>query len=185
MTYRVRRKFTSSTFKVNNQYCKVFLTPFQKTEKGFWYWNVGFAVGSSKRQLNDWYQERDNKRTRKINNQLTGKQGVKTISLAFKEVLKLRWNLAPGDSLLIDCTSAKPDKQFRAWNYFCRNRREWVVNPEKREFYWTRPPYPSDVHWTMGVIVPQPLPNLLDPVTDNSYFDCFYLSTRNTDQSIH
>lgn len=185
MTYRVRRKLISSKFKIKNQLCKVFLDPWFQQPDQFWAWNVGFAVGKSNRQLNDWYHGRKNKRRRSLHKHLTGCQGINTISLGFKEVLRLRWKIPPGDSLVLDCTSADPERQFKAWKYFCRNRKEWLIDPDKKEFYWTRPPYPSDIHWKLGTIIPQCPQNPLDPVTDNNYFDCFYLSIRNTDQSIH
>ena len=185
MTHRVRRQLITSTFNINDQLCKVFLEPWFKSELGFWVWNVGFAVGKSNRQLNDWYKRKKNKRRRSLHKHLTGYQGMHTISQGFKEVLRLRWQIEPGDTLVIDCTSADPDRQFKVWKYFCRKRKEWLVDEEKKEFYWTRPPYPSDQHWKLGTIIPQCPQNLLDPVTDNNYFDCFYLSTRNTDQSIH
>jgi len=87
MSYRVQRKFISSTFKVNNQICKVFLERLNQQPNKFWIWNVGFAIGKSNRQLNDWYWQRKNKRARSLNKRLTGCQGIKTISLGFKEVL--------------------------------------------------------------------------------------------------
>ena len=92
MTYRVCRHITSSTFTVNGQLCKVFLDPQFEYRPGFWMWNVGFAVGKSRRQLNDWYWKRKNKRWRSLHQQFVGTSGIRTISRGFKEVLKLRWN---------------------------------------------------------------------------------------------
>jgi len=77
MTYRVRRKLISSKFKINNQLCKVFLEPWYEQTNGFWGWNVGFAVGKSNRQLNDWYHGRKNKRRRSLHitpNWMSGNQ---------------------------------------------------------------------------------------------------------------
>jgi len=173
MTYRVRRQLITSTFKINNQLCKVFLNPWFKTELNFWGWNVGFAVGKSPRQLNDWFNNRANKRRRSLHKHLTGCQGINTISSGFREVLRLRWQIPPGDTLILDCTSADPERQFKVWKYFCRNRKEWLIDAEKKEFYWTKPPYPSDQHWKLGTIIDRPLKNLLDPVTEENYFDCF------------
>ena len=178
MTYRVQRKFISSTFKVNGQLCKVFLEPLYQASNKFWTWNVGFAIGKSNRQLNDWYWRRKNKRARSLNKKLTGCQGIKTISLGFKEVLKLRWHIAPGDALLLDCTSAEPKKQFKAWQYFCRNRPEWYVDHEKKEFYWTKPPYPIDPVWKQGIIIPRIPDDPLANTHSELYDQCFDLKLK-------
>ena len=42
-----RRKFTTYKFFVEGQICKIFFQPQKEFEKGFWSWNVGFAVGNS------------------------------------------------------------------------------------------------------------------------------------------
>ena len=61
MTYRLRRQLISTKFKINKSLCKLFIEPWAEYQKGFWVWNVGFAVGKSERQLNDWYRRRKNK----------------------------------------------------------------------------------------------------------------------------
>ena len=68
-----RRQFTTSTFFVEGQRCKIFFQPLSEFKKGFWIWNVGFAIGKSNRQLNDWYWKRKNKRSRSIRNRMVGK----------------------------------------------------------------------------------------------------------------
>jgi hypothetical protein len=178
MTYRVRRKLISSKFKINNQLCKVFLEPWYEQANGFWGWNVGFAVGKSNRQLNDWYYGRKNKRRRSLHKHLTGCQGIKTISLGFKEVLKLRWNIAPGDALILDCSSANPEKQFKAWTYFCRHRPEWVADHKELKFYWTRPPYPDDEVWKLGQVIPCIPSDPFASTHSDFYYQCFDLKTK-------
>ena len=81
MSYRVRRKFTSYKFCVNGQICKFFLDPKKEYLPGFYFWNVGFAIGKSNRQLNDWYREKKNKRAKKLRRRLTGKSGIKPLSI--------------------------------------------------------------------------------------------------------
>ena len=34
----------------------------------FWMWHIGFAVGKSTRQVNDWYYMKQNKRARAVRN---------------------------------------------------------------------------------------------------------------------
>ena len=175
MTYRVRRKLISSTFKVNQHLCKIFLEPWTLDQNGGTVWNVGFAVGKSRRQLNDWYHKRRNKRYRSLHEQLTGTSGVKAIATGFKEVLRLRWQIEPGDSLLLDCTSADPEKQFKAWQFFQRKREDWLADPNKKEFYWTRPPYKDDIAWKLGKVIPQIPADLYCVVSQKNYQDFFYI----------
>ena len=173
MSYRTRRKFTSSTFEVGDHLCKVFLEPKTEYRPGFWLWNTGFAVGKSQRQLNDWYWRRKNKRTRSLNETFNGKVGIKAIRRGFMEVLRLRWALAPGDVLVIDSTSGDPVKQFSAFSWWRRYHPEWTVNEDTLEFFWHRPPYSNDEVWKdftiEGITPPQVLENTAGP----RYFDCF------------
>ena len=103
-----RRKFTTYKFFVEGQICKIFFHPQKEFKKGFWIWNVGFAIGKSNRQLNDWYWKRKNKRSRSVHRQMTGKIGLKGVTKFFKEILKLRWIVEPGEVFYCDCTSYKP-----------------------------------------------------------------------------
>lgn len=183
MSYRVCRKFISTTFRVEDQLCKIFLEPLQEHRPNFWVWNVGFAVGKSRRQLNDWYWKRKNKRWRSLHTQLTGKAGLKAIRRGFQEVLKLRWNIEPGDCLVLDCTSADPERQFHAWSRWHRYHPEWVIDYQRKEFIWYRPPYPDDHIWKhfqiLGVTPPDPLAN----TAEKAYFSAFEL--RPKDPHIH
>jgi len=173
MTYRVRRKFTSHTFKVNDQLCKVFFEPWYQYQKGYWIWNVGFAVGKSKRQLNDWFWKRKNKRWRSLNRQLTGQHGMKTIIEGFNHVLQLRWNIPSGDAIVLDCTSKEPERQFKVWSRWHRYHPEWIIDSDRMEFYWYRPPYADDpirqTHHVLEKVPSDPLANTLG----NQYHDCF------------
>ena len=82
----------------------VVLDPLWLNTHGGTAWNVGFAVGKSRRQLNDWYNERKNRRARSVKNHMNGKSGMKAIIKGFEEVLRLRWVIEP--SCYFDCTSA-------------------------------------------------------------------------------
>ena len=81
-----RRKFTTYKFFVEGQICKIFFQPQKEFEKGFWSWNVGFAVGNSNRQLNDWYWKRKNKRSRSVHRQMTGKVGLKGVTKFYRNI---------------------------------------------------------------------------------------------------
>lgn len=173
MTYRIRRKFISSKFTVDKNLCKLFLDPFEYNSFGFCNWNVGFAVGKSNRQLNDWYQERGNKRRRSIHQKITGRSGMKVLFKALDHLLKLRWHIPAGDTLILDCTSANPDKQFKVWGHVFNKRPDWTNNPELKEYYWTRPPYPVDPIWKQFRIVDQLPSDLKASVSQENYFDYF------------
>ena len=187
MTYRVRRKFTSSKFYIDDRICKIFFKPDKEYKKGYWRWKVGFAIGKSNRQLNDWWKDRVNKRARSINKKITGRTGMKAIRKGFQEVLRLRWIVAPGDCVELDCTSGDPSRQFHAWSRWHKYHPEWVINYEEKSFFWYRPPYPDDaVYKTFNVIPVVPEDPLANTFRQN-YFDCFrvYSKDPSTDLSNH
>jgi len=170
-----RRKFTTYKFFVEGQICKIFFQPQKEFEKGFWIWNVGFAVGKSNRQLNDWYWKRKNKRSRSLDRQITGKSGIKTYLRCFQGVLKMRWILQPGDVLYCDCTSLKPNAQFTAGIRWHRNHPDWTIDYDKKIFFWHRPPYSNDPIWNDYIVIPKTPANPLQSMANSQYFDSFSL----------
>tara|TARA_R100001082_G_scaffold56866_1_gene31348 strand:+ start:128 stop:751 length:624 start_codon:yes stop_codon:yes gene_type:complete len=175
MSYRVRRKFTSSKFCIDGQLCKVFLEPKCEYEKGFYLWNAGFAVGKSNRQLNDWYKGKKNKRARSLKGKLIGKSGLKTLKKAYEELFRLRWTIEPGDTILTKCTSNKSSKQFYAlWRWFSRHS-DIRVDFESKSYYWYRPPYPYDAVWKNFKIIPLVPDDPLTVIEGSQYFECFRL----------
>lgn len=173
MSYRVCRKFTSSTFRVEGQICKVFMEPLVEYQPGFYMWNVGFGIAKSVRQLNDWYFDRKNKRTRSIAKRLVGRSGLKAIRRGFEEVLRLRWLIEPGDGIVLDCTSGDPDRQFHAWSRWHRHHPEWVIDYYKKEFIWYRPPYVDDPARQLFNIVPVTPKDPLANTVGENYFETF------------
>ena len=184
MTYRVRRKFTSTTFCVDDHVCKIFFSPEAEYKKGFWRWKVGFAVGKSKRQLNDWFNDRKNKRARSLHKKITGRTGLKTIRKGFEAVLRLRWIIQPGDAIELDCTSGDPAKQFHAWSRWQRHHPEWVVNNYTMIYYWYRPPYADDPIWESFDIIPIVPEDKYINTGGNRYFDCFRVKPKGGKESI-
>ena len=173
MTYRISRHLTTSTFTVGNQLCKLFLEPMYAYQPGYWIWNLGYAVGKSPRQLNDWYNRRNNKRKKSIDGRITGTTGMKAFSKGVQNMLRLRWHVEPGDIVMIDCTSGQPEKQFRAYWYWVKRHQDWTVDVNEKKIFWYRPPYPDDVirqQFRIHPVVPaDPLANTLA----ERYFDCF------------
>ena len=170
-----RRQFTTSKFFVEGQMCKLFLEPLAEFKKGFWIWNVGFAVGKSNRQLNDWYRKRKNRRVKSLNNKMMGKSGIKILIIAFRKVLKLRWIVQPGDVIFCDCTSGLPDKQFRAWKYWHKYHPEWTVDEKEKVFFWHRPPHVNDPVWENYEVIGKTPANPLLNTEQCRYSDSFSL----------
>ena len=139
MTYRPHRRTLTSTIRVGKHLCKVFIKPWVQMPNGTVVWKVGFGVGKSRRQINDWYHVRQNRRRRSLHKHMTGTEGFKTIPRGFNEVLRLRWLIPAGDTIFIDCTSADPEKQWKTFSRWRRWHPDWFVNEHLKEFYWTRP----------------------------------------------
>ena len=173
MSYRVCRKTISTTFTVQGQLCKVFMEPVEQYKPTRWLWNVGFAVGRSRRQLNDWYWKRKNRRARSLEKQLVGTSGMRTITRGFNEVLRLRWFIPPGDAIFLDCTSGDPDRQFHAWSRWHRYHPEWCIDYDQKKFFWYRPPYPDDAVWDIFDITPVTPADPKANCVGERYFDCF------------
>lgn len=182
MTYRVRRKFTSTTFEVDDHVCKLFFDPIYEYATGFCLWNVGFAVGKSKRQLNDWYRNRRNKRRRNLRNHLTGPGTMKVWTTALKHLLRMRWEcLEPGDGMVLDCTSRDPERQFRVYTRWLKQHHDFTVDPIRLEFYWFRPPYHFDPLWELFEIVGVTPDDPDLAVTGERYYESFRVRPLNSD----
>ena len=173
MTQRVRRKFTSSKFRVNNYLCKTFLEPVEEYDCGFYIWNIAFAIGKSNRQLNDWYRMRKNKRARSLKSKLTGRDGLKALRKGYEQIMKMRWLIEPGDALSAVCTSKDAEKQFWAFHRWIRRHPEIGINYANREFIWYRPPFPRDPVRKQFKIIPVLPSDRLISTTGSSYYDCF------------
>ena len=173
MSQRVRRKFTSSKFRVNNYLCKTFLEPVEEYDCGFYIWNIAFAIGKSNRQLNDWYRMRKNKRARSLKSKLTGRDGLKALRKGYEQIMKMRWLIEPGDALSAVCTSKDAEKQFWAFHRWIRRHPEIGINYANREFIWYRPPFPRDPVRKQFKIIPVLPSDRLISTTGSSYYDCF------------
>ena len=170
-----RRQFTTSTFFVEGQRCKIFFQPLSEFKKGFWIWNVGFAIGKSNRQLNDWYWKRKNKRSRSIRNKMIGKSGLKTIKKGFEEVLKLRWIVEPGDVIFLDCTSGDPERQFKLGVVGIDIILNGLLIMRKKYFFWHRPPHANDPVWDKYKVIGKIPANPLQNTEPCRHSDCFSL----------
>jgi len=182
MRQRIRRQLISTKFKLNKKLCKLFIDPWYTYEKGFWVWNVGFAIGKSNRQLNDWYNQRRNKRANAIRKKMSGPGDYRSFYQAWRRILKLRWQMPPGDSLMIDCTGAYPEQQYKVYKFLTdskyRQHPDWHWREELKQIYWTRPPSRLNPAWKKGIIIPKLPKDLYAPVTSENYLDSFYVSLK-------
>jgi len=184
MSYRICRQINTRTFQCKSGICKVFMEPCELIKQGHWSWNFGFAVGSSKRQLNDWYNNRNKKSVGKLKNKFTGKEGTTLLLKSFNLCFNMRWNIPPGDLIIVNCESGEPEKQFRVYKKLIRgkgkrNHLDWVIDEENKKFFWYRPPYPDDLIWESAKqnnvrIISAEVPNpLQDCLTSFAYFESF------------
>lgn len=138
MSYRIKRKKITQSIKINQkQFIKLRLIPWVRTTNGC-VWLVSMAVCRSKRQVNDWMQERKNKRSRQLRLNLTGKEAMK-LQLIGVKILREWINLIPaGDSLAFRCDSAKKEKQFRIWKkWFQKNEdSNWIIKEDIKTFFY-------------------------------------------------
>ena len=173
MNIRIKRKFKSFKYSINDQICKVFIEPVGFDKNGCYVWNVGVGISSSNRELNDWYWNRKNKRAKSMRLNLPGKGGFKSARCAFFSILKARWHIPAGDMIVWNCESVEPDKQFKATMRWVKNHKDIFVNHERREFWWHRPPCFDDPIWKNYEIIGK-TPNFpCESTSNDNYFKCF------------
>ena len=181
MVNRVRRKFKSYTFKLGGQIGKIVITRIGRCASGKYFWNISAVAGNSRRQINDWYRGRKNRRTRSLTRRMTGLQGYKGIHHAVEMILRFRWEIDPGDVVRIDCTSGQPEKQYRVLSRWFKKYPDIVADPVKLEYYWYRPPYPDDSIWDDFNIFPITPDNPMADSSDDRYYDCFLVQPKDPD----
>ena len=111
---------------------------------------------------------------------MMGKSGMSTILRGFKELLKLRWHLAPGDCLSFPSTSEHPDKQFAAFKRWQKLHLDCFINEENKEFIWHRPPYPDDAVYQVFDVIPITPEDYQADASGDRYFDCYSLRLKGT-----
>jgi len=117
------------------------LIPWIQTKDGC-VWLASFAAGKSRRQINDWLKRKTKrKRVRHLDLHLTGRHGNFIQGLGVYQLRSWVNNLLPGDSLIMRCESANPDKQFRVWRKWFQRKEaaEWDINDEFKSFFYYKP----------------------------------------------
>jgi hypothetical protein len=98
------------------------------------------VVARSNRQASDWLNRRNNKRSRRLDINLTGKEGNLFQALAVRTLREWETQIPYGDSITFFCQSAKADKQFRVWKrWFMRHENmKWNIYEESKSFFFYR-----------------------------------------------
>jgi hypothetical protein len=139
---KIQRCKKVSTYHLPQGYLVVVrLIPWIQT-KGGCVWLASFAAGKSRRQINDWLKRKTKrKRVRHLDSHLTGKHGNFIQGLGIYQLRSWVKNLLPGDSIIMRCESANPDKQFRVWKKWFQRKEaaEWDINEEFKSFYYYKP----------------------------------------------
>jgi hypothetical protein len=96
------------------------------------------AVSRSSRQTNDWLNRRKNQRVRRLDMNLTGKAGNLPQALAIRFLRDCVAYIPKGDSLVLRCESALPDKQFRVWKRWFETHEDptWEISEEHKSFFY-------------------------------------------------
>ena len=105
-------------------------------------WLASFAAGKSRRQINDWLKRKTKKRrVRRLDSYLTGRHANLIQVLGIHKVRDWVKELLPGDSIVLRCESANPEKQFRVWKKWFQRKEaaEWIVNEEFKSFFYYKP----------------------------------------------
>ena len=101
---------------------------------------LSLAAGKSKRQLNDWMNKRTRKKqVQKLSSNLTGKLSYFLLLRVMHQIHAWCDQLIPGDMVVFNCESAKPEKQFRAWGKWLTTKDskcKWISNPKFLSFYF-------------------------------------------------
>ena len=141
MSYRIKKRKKIFTKKLGAGYQVVLrLFPLIRTQKGC-VWLVGMAVAKSRRQINDWLNQRKNGRVRRLASSLTGKCANKAHAVGIYKLREWIEELPPGHSISFRCESANPEKQYRVWTkWFAKNETvNWEFSEEHRSFFYYKP----------------------------------------------
>jgi len=132
-----RTKKTAITKLPGKSFLKLRLAPWIYTKNGC-IWLAAMAVGKSTHQINDWMNERKNKRSRLMGMFLTGSFGNKTQAIAIKQVREWMTTIPKGDSITLRCECVLSDKQFRVWKKWFQKHEDpnWHISDENKAFYY-------------------------------------------------
>ena len=106
-------------------------------------WLVCLAVSQSKRQINDWLNQRKNKRSKRLSKQMTGRSGMTPLLWAFNKVPFIEQHIPNWDGLFFWFDAIEKDKQRRVYmRWFERHNKmsKWKYVPNSDSFYYFKDP---------------------------------------------
>ena len=137
---KIKRRKQVLTIQLEDKtYLKMRLLPWRKAGKQY-VWLVSLAVSKSKRQINDWLSKKENKRSKQLNNMLTGRVGPRTQAIAVRQLRQWTCVIPKGDFLTFVCESCASYKQFKVWQkWFIKHEdNNWIVNNEFKYFLYSK-----------------------------------------------
>jgi hypothetical protein len=139
---RIKRKKTVTFHQLEGGFLvKSRLIPWLRVGKSC-VWLGSIANSKSTRQINDWFQRRKNRRTRRLDGNLTGKAGNKVQALAIRALHEWLDYIPPGDSVVFRCEAAMPEKQFRVWKKWILRHNHYLqpdIDEELKSFFFYKP----------------------------------------------
>jgi hypothetical protein len=86
-------------------------------------------------------ETRRSKRGLKLSKTLIGKQGISYQLFAMRQVMSWYEEIPQGDSITLRCESAHPEKQYRAWSRWFKQREDprWEAVAEHLAFFLYKP----------------------------------------------
>lgn len=139
---KFKRKHYKAYLRTKNGEWAVFsVRPWIKVDSTF-VWLICIAVSKSKRQLNDWLNQRKNKRVYSLSRNMTGKSGPQPLFWAFKQMLIIEQRLPVMDGLWFWFDAVEKDKQRRVYmKWFDRYASpNWKYLKETDSFYFFKSP---------------------------------------------
>lgn len=134
--YQRKHKKKVKTYKLNNLVIKLRLIPYVRNKNNV-IWLFSFVCGFSVRQVNDWLDERKNKRAKQLKNQITGKHSLTPHFLAIQTLKEWQSKIPKNDSILFICDSVKPDKQFKIYKkWFTKHEKNWLIDVQNYAFIY-------------------------------------------------
>lgn len=75
-------------------------------------WSVGLVIGDTRRQCNDWYECKKNRRQRKVYGKITGDVGLEGLRIGFNFIKRLIDKIDYGDFIVIRWEDKKRQKTY-------------------------------------------------------------------------
>jgi len=102
-------------------------------------WLVGWAIGKSNRQINDWMCRKSKRlRVYKLSTNKPKKRNQHAHWISINIMRKWLKELPEGDGMAIRCEASSSDKQFRVWKkWFKKNEDpDWKISDEHKSFFF-------------------------------------------------